>query len=118
MKFKLKVKNWERVKAFFDRKRDFTELLGETIDELRKYAQAITHVATGAWRRAHTTSVSKNKAELFIEPSAVNPVSGTEVKVYAEVWEHRGGDMAVYKRTMSALNMDTLENKIVAEVLL
>lgn len=118
MKFNLKVKNWERVKAFFDRKRDFTELLGDTIEELYRYAQAITHVATGAWRKAHTTSVSKNKAELFIDPSARNPKSGTDVSVYAEVWEHRGGEMAVYKRTLSVLNMDVLENKIVAEVVL
>lgn len=118
MKFNLRVKNWERVKAFFDRKRDFTELLGDTIHDLYRYAQAITHVATGAWRKAHTTSVSKNKAELFINPGATNPKSGTEVSVYAEVWEHRGGEMAVYKRTLSVLNMDVLENKIVAEVVL
>jgi len=118
LKFNLKVKNWERVKAFFDRKRDFTEILGGTIEELRKYAQAITHVATGAWRGAHTTSVSKNKAELFIDPAATNPKSGTEVSVYAEVWEHRGGDMAVYKRTMGAFDIGVLENKIAAEVVL
>jgi len=115
---KLTITGVEEVKAFLDRTRDYTKVLARFIKDLQGYAREITHVQTGAWRGSHDTNVMKNQAELFVDPGATNPRSGTPVEVYAEVWQSRGGEMDVYGRTVAAVDMSALEEEIAAEVLM
>lgn len=115
---RIEITGIEEVKAFLDRRRDYTKILSRFIKDLQGYAREITHVDTGAWRGSHDTNVMTNQAELFVDPGAINPKSGTPVVVYAEVWQNRGGEMDVYGRTVAAVDMSALEEEIVSEVLM
>ena len=72
---------------------------------VQRYAMAITHVDTGSWRASHRmdyrTAMGSPRGEVFVDPGAVNPRSGAKPVDYATKWEQRGGEMAVYQRTIN-----------------
>lgn len=92
--------------------------LGKFIKTLREYAVSITHIATGAWAGAHRSEVTGDTARVYIDPSATNPGTGQSVATYASVWENRGGEMAVYERTLaeSSVLIGALQEEIAAGV--
>lgn len=65
-----------------------------------RYAVQITHVDTGAWRASHRMALAGLRGSVQIAPGAKNPRSGQPVSVYADVWAQRGGELAVYDRTI------------------
>lgn len=65
-----------------------------------RYAVSITRVDTGAWRASHRPRVSGLRGRIALDPAATNPRSGTRPAIYGYVWEKRGGDRAVYARTV------------------
>lgn len=111
----LKVSGFPEVKSEFY----FDEILGRFIEALREYAVSITHIDTGAWADAHRSEVVGDTARVYIDPTATNPVTGQSVEFYASVWENRGGEMAVYERTVaeSSVLIGALEQEIVSEVI-
>jgi hypothetical protein len=66
-----------------------------------RYAASITRVDTGAWRASHRPEVDGLSGRISLDPSATNPRSGTRPAVYGAIWEDRGGDHAVYARTVT-----------------
>lgn len=71
---------------------------------VQRYAQVITHVDTGAWRASHRMdyrqTASGPRGDVYVDPRASNPRTGARPVDYATYWELRGGEMAVYQRTM------------------
>jgi len=66
---------------------------------LERYAISITHVDKGDLKGAHRIRVSSNRAEIYLDPSAVN-AKGRRPAEYG-VYEHaRGGSHAFYQRTI------------------
>lgn len=69
------------------------------VTEGYRYAVAITHVESGALRKAHRMKVEKTRGEIFIDSGATNPRSGVRVAEYAPIEHGRGGSHAFYART-------------------
>lgn len=71
--------------------------------EVLKHSRAITHVDTGALasshRMRHQSLGAASRALIFIDPSAINPVSGQRPADYGLVEHARGGSHAFYERT-------------------
>lgn len=68
--------------------------------EAQRYAIGRTHVVTGTLRASHRAEVSGTRGRVYIEPSAVNPVTRQLPSRYG-VFEHaRGGDHAFYENTV------------------
>lgn len=65
-----------------------------------RYAVSITRVDTGAWRASHRPEVAGLVGHLHLDAGAINPKSGTRPAVYGAIWEDRGGQRAVYARTV------------------
>ena len=72
---------------------------------VHRYAQVITHVDTGSWRASHRMeyrqAAGSPRGQVFVDPHAVNPRSAEKPVEYATKWENRGGEMAVYQRTIA-----------------
>ena len=72
---------------------------------VHRYAQVITHVDTGSWRASHRMdyrqAAGSPRGDVFVDPGAINPRSAARPIQYATYWENRGGEMAVYQRTIS-----------------
>jgi len=61
---------------------------------------ARTHVITGTLRASHRMDLSNARGVVFIDPSAVNPVSHIRAEKYGPVEHARGGSHAFYGRTV------------------
>ena len=70
-----------------------------------QYAMRVSHIVTGALRSAHspefTSGGNLSRGRVFIDPAAINPMSGKPVTDYAAIEEARGGAHAFYERTVS-----------------
>lgn len=70
----------------------------------QRYAIYLTHVDTGSWKASHRMDFRQTRqsvrGEVYVDPSASNPRSATKPVEYATIWEKRGGEMAVYNRTV------------------
>lgn len=66
--------------------------------EAHRYAVFVTHVDTGALRASHRIKVETARAEVYIDPNAINP-RGQRPADYGVVEHERGGGHAFYDRT-------------------
>lgn len=76
-----------------------------------------THVITGTLRASHRMSLSDSQGVVFVDPSAINPVSHIAAAKYAPVEHARGGSHAFYGRTVmedSALFARTAGSTVIA----
>lgn len=64
-----------------------------------RYTVAITHVDTGALRASHRMNVLGGRGEIYLDPTATNPRTGTPTAEYGPTEHARGGDHAFYERT-------------------
>jgi hypothetical protein len=71
---------------------------------LHRYLVGIAHVDTGAMRAAQRMEIKNRRGRamgrIFTDPSAVNPRSGTPPAEYVNYEEARGGEHALYTRTV------------------
>ncbi len=68
--------------------------------EAHRLSVIYTHVQTGALRSSHRMEVYGQRGKVFIDPSAVNPKSGSRPVKYGVIEEARGGGHAFYGRTV------------------
>jgi hypothetical protein len=95
------------IKDFQDIHRgSFSLLLRESLEELRDYAEAITHVETGALASSHRVyyDAARQRGEISPDPSVMQHRSrrpARSVETYAAVEHARGGTHAFYQRTLN-----------------
>lgn len=68
--------------------------------DLHRYMVSITHVKTGALRASERAEMKDSaRAEIFIDPSSVNPRTGEKPADYGFTENARGGEHAFMART-------------------
>lgn len=93
------LRNAQRVKANSGLKRAWIYVGPEMLE----YVRNITHKWTGTLAASHRlkTEVSGNtlRGLLYIDPGAINPITGIPAAKYGPIEEARGGSHAFYTRT-------------------
>ena len=85
----------------------FSLLIRETLEELRDYAAAITHVSSGTLAASHrvTFDTAHQRGEISPDPTFARRQGRTgriqSVEQYAAAEHARGGSHAYYQRTLS-----------------
>jgi hypothetical protein len=87
----------------------FGVALRDAVLMVDRYAAQITKVKTGSWRASHRPAVDGLHGSVTLDPNAVNPKSGTRPAVYGAQWEDRGGEHAVYARTVNEAGQRILD---------
>lgn len=67
----------------------WASILGEWLEQSRRFAVSISPVVTGSYQAAHRVVVGAMQAELSIDPSARNIETGVPVSRYAGPVEER-----------------------------
>lgn len=75
-----------------------------------RYAQALTHVDTGALRGAHRVRFEQGGkiGVIYIDPNAQNPQTGRKAAMYGPIEHQRGGSHAFYSTTVETYGRQVL----------
>lgn len=72
--------------------------LAEEAEELRDYAESVTHERSGSLASAHRVETTGLLARIYLDSGVTNP-SGQSVGVYGPIEAARGGDHDFYGQT-------------------
>jgi hypothetical protein len=87
----------------------FGVALRDAVLMVDRYAAQITKVRTGSWRASHRPVVDGLHGSVTLDPDAINPRSGSRPAIYGAIWEGRGGEHAVYARTVNEAGQRILD---------
>ena len=81
---------------------DFGKAIKHVVIAATRFMATITHVDTGSLKASERMLVKALRGEIFIDPNAVNPVSGERPAEYGIYENERGGEHAFFDRTVEA----------------
>lgn len=88
-----------RLERYVSGQEGMQRVIGDAAVRTHRYAVSITHVHTGALKSAHRVQFARNRAEIYIDPSARNEY-GEQPAEYGLREHARGGSHAFYSRTV------------------
>jgi len=97
----------------------FSQLVRETLEEMRDYAEAITHIYTGALASSHRVDYDANhqRGEVFVDPNVMQHRArrpARSVASYAAAEHARGGSHAFYQRTLDEFGESVVRRGVAA----